>query len=177
MTVQTSDPREALLIASGMSKLPCSAFFLKAWGGGEDALPEGEEFRLDLRAGLTQPWLSDYTRNKEDPFLLDARYVRVFDHWVSSNVSEKQAVRQERRMVEHLYDETSTRWSKAVFVATLLCEREAVQRVRLRVFRRDGAQDDGLLRGSRLPAAQLGEDARPLGLSHRRHQGDDRPAA
>ena len=115
-TVQTSDPREALLIASGMSKLPYSAFFLKAWGGGEDELPEGEEFRLELRPGLAQPWLSDYTRNKDDPFVLDTRYVRIFDHWVSNNVSEKQAVRQERRMVEHLYDETSTRWSKVVFV-------------------------------------------------------------
>ena len=116
MTVQTADPREALLVASGMSKLPYCAFFLRTWGGGKDASPEGEEFRLDLRPGLTQPWLSDYMRNEEDPFLLDAKYVRCFDHWVSSTVGERQAVRQERRMVEHLYNETSRRWSQVVFV-------------------------------------------------------------
>ncbi len=95
-----------------MSKAPYNAFFLRMDGAAN------EEFVLNLRPGVTQPWFQDYTR--ETPALLKTKYLQPFEHWVASNLNEKYARRREKEMFVHLREEimkkANVEWPEIVFL-------------------------------------------------------------
>jgi hypothetical protein len=90
--LKTTDARELLLVASGMSKPPYNGFFL------QDKY-DNEEFVLNLGQGLGEAWIHDFILQKN---VSTAKYLYFFENRVSSTVTEKYAQRHARDMYAFL---------------------------------------------------------------------------
>jgi hypothetical protein len=89
--MEAPDSREALLVASGMSKPPFNAFLLQ-----DDC-----EFPLEVIYGLPQRWIKDYL--EEIPSLSKAKYLHFFNHWISTTLSNPSYIRRRKdKMLEEL---------------------------------------------------------------------------